>query len=191
MNLLSIGKGLWKLNIEMIKWNPFKNQIRKLLLKTEDKINNTENQETSKVEIWMKTKKEIMKIGKEKSINQQRMLTKKKNDLQRRIKAEGKNNGNDPQRQSKIIELIKELNKGGKRRIETAQIIAKAKYIKEGQKSTKYFFNLKKDKKDPSIIKALQNKNGKIINNTNEMCKIVTEYHQSLQKVPERQDKDD
>ena len=54
----------------MIKWNPFKNQIRKLLLKTEDKINNTENQETSKVEIWMKTKKEIMKIGKEKSINQ-------------------------------------------------------------------------------------------------------------------------
>ena len=191
MNLLSIGKGLWKLNIEMIKWNPFKNQIRKLLLKTEDKINNTENQETSKVEIWMKTKKEIMKIGKEKSINQQRMLTKKKNDLQRRIKAEGKNNGNDPQRQSKIIELIKELNKGGKRRIEIAQIIAKAKYIKEGQKSTKYFFNLKKDKKDPSIIKALQNKNGKIINNTNEMCKIVTEYHQSLQKVPERQDKDD
>ena len=139
----------------------------------------------------MKTKKEIMKIGKEKSINQQRMLTKKKNDLQRRIKAEGKNNGNDPQRQSKIIELIKESNKGGKRRIEIAQIIAKAKYIKEGQKSTKYFFNLKKDKKDPSIIKALQNKNGKIINNTNEMCKIVTEYHQSLQKVPERQDKDD
>ena len=51
MNLLSIGKGLWKLDIEMIKWNPFKNQIRKLLLETEEKINNTENQETSKVEI--------------------------------------------------------------------------------------------------------------------------------------------
>jgi len=39
----------------------------------------------------MRTKKEIMKIGKEESINQQRMLTKKKNDLQRRIRTEGKN----------------------------------------------------------------------------------------------------
>ena len=69
MNLPSIEKGLWKLDIEMIKWNPFKNQIRKLLLETEKKINNTENQETSKLEIWIKTKKEIMKIGKEESIN--------------------------------------------------------------------------------------------------------------------------
>ena len=69
MNLLSIGKGLWKLNIEMIKWNPFKNQIRKLLLKTEDKINNTENQETSKVEIWMKTKKERNHENRKRKIN--------------------------------------------------------------------------------------------------------------------------
>jgi len=119
------------------------------------------------------------------------MLTKKKNNLQRKIRAEGKNNGNDSQKQSKIIELIKEINKDGKRRIKTAQMIAKAKYIKEGQKSTKYFLNLKKNKKDPSIIKALQNKNRKIINNTNEMYTIAAEYHQSLQKAPERQDEDD
>jgi len=69
MNLPYIGKGLWKLDIETIKWNPFKNWIRKLLLETEEKINNTENQETSKVEIWMRTKKEIMRIGKEESTN--------------------------------------------------------------------------------------------------------------------------
>jgi len=118
------------------------------------------------------------------------MLIKKKNNLQRRIRTKEKNNHNDSQKQSKIIELIKELNEDSKRRIKTAQMIAKAKYIKEGQKSTKYFFNLKKDKKDPSIIKALQNKNGKIINNTNKMCRIAAEYHQSLQKAPERQDED-
>jgi len=119
------------------------------------------------------------------------MLTKKKNNLQRKIRAEGKNNGNDSQKQSKIIEMIKEINEDGKKRIETTQMIAKEKYIKEGQKSTKYFFNLKKDKKDPSIIKALQNKNGKIINNTNEICTIATKYHYALQKALERQDEDD
>ena len=69
MNPPYIGKELWKLDIETIKWNLFKNRIRKLLLETEEKMNNTENQETSKVEIWMKTKKEIMKIGKEESNN--------------------------------------------------------------------------------------------------------------------------
>ena len=63
------------------------------------------------------------------------MLTKKKNDLQRKIRTEGKNNSDDSQKQSKIIELIKEINKDGKRRIETAQMIVKAKYIKKAQKS--------------------------------------------------------
>jgi len=48
------------------------------------------------------------------------MLTKKKNDLQRKIRVEGKNNSNDSQKQSKIIELMRELNKNRKRRIETA-----------------------------------------------------------------------
>jgi len=51
MNLPYIRKGLWKLDIETIKWNPFKNRIRKLLLETEEEMNNTENQETLKVEI--------------------------------------------------------------------------------------------------------------------------------------------
>jgi len=80
------------------------------------------------------------------------MLTKKKNDLQRKIRAEGKNNDNNSQKQSKIIEMIKELNEDGKRRIETAQMIAKVKYIKEEQKSTKYFFNLKRDKRQERPI---------------------------------------
>ena len=138
----------------------------------------------------MKTKKEIKRIGKEKSINWQRTLTKKKNILQNKLRKESKNNHNDSHKQSKMIELIKEINNDGKKRIKTAQMIAKAKYIKKEQKSTKYFFNLKKDKKDLSIIKALQNKSGKIITDTNEMCKVATEYHQLLQRTPKRQNKD-
>jgi len=43
----------------------------------------------------MKTKKEIKRIGKEESINRQRMLTKKKNTLQNKIRKEGRNNSND------------------------------------------------------------------------------------------------
>jgi len=103
----------------------------------------------------MKTKKEIKRIGKEESINRRRMLTKRKNDLQKKLMKEGRSNNNNSHKETKMIKIIKELNNDGKKRIKTAQMIAKAKYIKERQKSTKYFFNLKKDKKDPSIIKAL------------------------------------
>jgi len=75
------------------------------------------------------------------------MLTKKKNDLQRRIRAEGKNNSNDSQKQSKIIGLIKEPNEDGKRRIETAQMITKAKYIKKDRKAQNTSLTLKKTRK--------------------------------------------
>jgi len=57
MNLPFTGKGLWKLDEDTVKWNPFKNRIRKLLLETEEKLDNIRNQEISKIEIWMKTKK--------------------------------------------------------------------------------------------------------------------------------------
>ena len=51
INLPFIEKGLQKLDKDTIKQNSFKNRIRKLLLATEEKINNIGNQEISKIEI--------------------------------------------------------------------------------------------------------------------------------------------
>ena len=65
-------------------------------------MNNIENQEISKIEIWMRTKKEIKEIGKEESINRWKMLTKKENNLQNKLRKESKDNNNNTYKQSKM-----------------------------------------------------------------------------------------
>jgi len=85
-----------------------------------------------------------------------------------------------------IGKLMKDLNENSRMRIKKSQKMAKTRYLKEGQKSTKYFFNLNKDKHDPQIITGLLNKSGKFITDTMTMCKIASEYHKELQRPPQR-----
>jgi len=75
---------------------------------------------------------------------------------------------------------MKELNENGRIRTKKSQKTAKTKYLKEGQKSTKYFFNLNKNKNNPQVITGLLNKSGKLIMDTTKMCKIASEYHEEL-----------
>jgi len=89
-----------------------------------------------------------------------------------------------------IEKLMKELNKNGRVRTKKSQKIAKTRYLKEGQKNTKYFFNLNKNKYDPQVIAGLLNKNGKLIMDTTRMYEIASEYHEKLQKAPKRERND-
>jgi len=86
-----------------------------------------------------------------------------------------------------IEKLMKELNENGKVRTKKSQKTAKTRYLKKGQKNTKYFFNLNKNKHDPQVITRLLNKNGKLITDTTRMCEIASEYHEELQKPPKRE----
>jgi len=70
-NTLYIGKGLWKLDKETIKWPSYVNRIRKLLVEVVREIENTNNK---KVDIWMKAKNLIKSIGIEKTNNRRRQI---------------------------------------------------------------------------------------------------------------------
>jgi len=89
-----------------------------------------------------------------------------------------------------IEKLMKELNENSRMRTKRSQKTAKTKYLKEGQKSMKYFFNLNKDRHDSQVISGLLNKSGKLITDTTTMCKIASEYHKDLQKLPKREKND-
>ena len=95
-----------------------------------------------------------------------------------------KDTKNDKQ---EIGKLMKELNENSRTRTKKSQKTAKTKYLKESQKSTKYFFNLNKNKHDPQVITGLLNKSRKLITDTTKMCKIALEYHKKLQKPPKRE----
>jgi len=80
----------------------------------------------------------------------------------------------------KIMRLIKELNDNGEIRIVGFQRTAKTRYLKKGQKNTKYFFNLNTNKYEPPVITGLFNKRGKLVTDTTTMCKIASKYYREL-----------
>jgi len=131
-------------------------------------------------------KKAIQRIGLEETNNRRQQIQKTerimKNKLGKRVKTfkDTKNN------RQEIEKAIKELNENSRMRIRKSQKAAKMRYLKEGQKSTKYFFNLNRNRHDLQIIIGLLNKNRKLITDTTKMCKIASEYHKDLQKPPKR-----
>ena len=142
------------------------------------------------INIWTETKKAIKRIGIEETNNRRRQIQKieriMKNKLGKKVRT-FKDTKNDRQ---EIEKLMKELNENSRIRMKKSQKTAKTKYLKEGQKNTKYFFNLNKNKHNPQVITGLLNKNGKLITDITKMCKIASEYHEELQKLPKRERND-
>jgi len=79
-----------------------------------------------------------------------------------------------------IEKLMKKLNENGRIKTKKSQKTAKTRYLKEGEKSIKFFFNLNKNRHNPQVITGLLNKSGKLITDTTKMCKIASEYHEEL-----------
>jgi len=142
------------------------------------------------INIWTETKKTIKRIGIEKTNNRrqqiQKIERKMKNKLGQKVRTfkDTKNN------RQEIEKLMKGLNENSRTRTKKSQKTAKTKYLKEDQKSTKYFFNLNKNKHDPQVITGLLNKSEKLITDTTKICKIMSEYHKELQKLPKRERND-
>jgi len=59
-NTSHIEKELWKLSEEIIKWPPYVNRTRKLLVET---VNQIELKSNKIINIWIEAKKAIKKIG--------------------------------------------------------------------------------------------------------------------------------
>ena len=186
-NAPHIGKGLWKLSEEIIKWPPYVNKIRKLLLEMANKM---KLKKDKMINIWTETKKTIKEIGIEETNNRRQQIQKTERKIKSKLGKKVRTFQDTKNDRKEIEKIMKELNENGRVRTKRSQKIAKTKYLKEGQKNTKYFFNLNKNKHDPQVIAGLLNKNGKLITNTTGMCEIASEYHKKLQKPPKREKND-
>ena len=152
------GPGRWKLNISILNDTAYINKIKSLLLKTQNDYKNI-----SKQLIW-----EICKIKiKEFTISyckyKQRIKNNLMKELENKVQAKETELINSNYNRCIQIErdtltndlhiLISEKNKG-------AQIRSRAKWIEQGEKSTKYFFNLEKQNISKNTIKNLRKKMG-------------------------------
>ena len=179
-----IGKGLWKLSEETIEWPPYVNRIRKLLVDIAKEMENTNNK---KIDIWTRAKNLIKTIGIEETNNRRKQIQKAERLMRTKLGKEIRSFKDTIAKRQEIEKLTRRIDESKGTRIMKAQKTAKAKYTKEGQKNTKYFFNLNKNRHDPLIITGLINKNGKLVKDTKTMCKVAAEYHKELQKPPQRE----
>lgn len=69
--------------------------------------------------------------------------------------------------------------------IRKAQESAQARFSKEGDKGTKYYFSLNKDKMEKQIILGLMDKNNRVHTDMRIMTEIASQYHANLQKAQE------
>jgi len=132
------------------------------------------------INIWTEAKKAIKEIGIEETNNRRWQIRKIERIMKRKLGKKVRTFRDTKNDRQEIEKLMKKLNENDRIRTKKSQKTAKTRYLKEGQKSMKYFFNLNKNKHNPQVIAGLLNKNGKLITNTTKMCEIASEYHKEL-----------
>ncbi len=75
--------------------------------------------------------------------------------------------------QNKINEYYKDKDDG-------YLIRSKIKWIEEGEKSTKFFFNLEKSRQSNNVIRQIKDKNGRLQTDDNEILKVTSEFYENL-----------
>ncbi len=66
------------------------------------------------------------------------------------------------------------------RKYKGAIVRSRAKYIVEGEKCTKLFFNMEKNRQRAGIIKELRCKDGERVTETQEILKEIKDYYENV-----------
>jgi ribonuclease HI/exonuclease III len=187
-----VGEGLWRINEETTKYEPFRKKARIMLMKAQNemqKCKQQQNQKTNPQKIWKNLKTELKTLAITESKKRKAQLNQKKKHLRKEIHQLINMNNiveqEEEKRNEKIQKLRKELKEQQSLEYKKLRQTAQARYEEYGEKNTKYWFNLNKFRpKEPPIL-ALHNVNDEIKNTTREMTEIASNYHKNLQKRPE------
>ncbi len=170
------GKGYWKFNAKLLKipeLRPLIIQIANECRRNYPDLNSRTKWELFKIKvqeaciklgvIWAKKKKECFEI------------------LQCEIdilnKNESEGNPIDTVHRDK---LIKNLNNLYKEKDDGYLIRSKIKWVEEGEKSTKFFFNLEKSRQSNNVIRQIKDKNNVLQTEDSEILKATSEFYKNL-----------
>jgi hypothetical protein len=187
-----IGKGVWRMYQDDIENKITLKRVKKVLKETQEKITECKKGETSQTiqRIWKESKEEIKKIASEERKTRQKQMSKKKKDIRRKIDKKLEElteevNETNVMYQKEIVMLKAKLTM--KTRVNTAKMLlaTKARYRLKGEKCTKYWYRLNKEKVAENTILALKNNDDILIRDTRKMGEIAVEHHEKLQAKPE------
>jgi ribonuclease HI/exonuclease III len=181
--------GVWRMQVEMLQYKPFMDDAKDALLKTQSRMKS--NPESIQM-IWEETKAELKRQAMHHQRARRLKMYKKEAKLKKIIK--------EKSIKAKAAQRVEE-RKGLERQITKVQSIlasqrqfqidrlkeqALARYQKDGETCSKYWFGLNKPKYGvDNAILALRNEGGLLKAETKDMLEIATAHHQKLQNKPE------
>jgi ribonuclease HI/exonuclease III len=203
-----IGNGIWRLSNEILEYQPFIKQAKATIKEADNKIRKYKNKIKDKTKeeiqdirendiltpspqvIWSEVKNEFKALAKKHSKEKRIAKEKEKKSLQAKIRDKlvelNRALLEDKEKINKEhTELVQQLKEKERNEIHRLQEKAKARYAEQGEKCSKYWFQLNKKKHPPSTIFAMQDHKGKITTRTSQMVKIASKYHENLLKKPE------
>lgn len=180
-----VGKGLWRLPMQLLKEPHFVKEATKIITKTHTAMSN--DQAKHKQTIWKETKIEL----KECAIRVQREIRHQKEKKIKEIKKRQRQAiklANEEQTKKELNQTDKEWANTNQERLEAYRVKAKAKHLMEGERNTKYWYNLGKERREPSIIHSLNNEQGQTKSMTRDMANIAKDFYKKLSTAPQREE---
>ena len=181
MNKNERGPGYWKLNCSLLHEQGYVEQIK-------NKIATYKTTHMHSVTLWENLKNYVRKISKKYSRSRQNenrliisQLIEKVAEMESRLPL--------PQDQDQVLIKTK-LDLDQKVDENTKGIIfrSKVRWVEEGEKSTKYFFNLEKARYNAKTSHTLINEknNNEVVTNDDEILKLQKEHYQELYSKDDR-----
>ena len=172
LNQLKRGPGYFKLNAEILKDDNTKhiiiNMINNLKLNYADK-NPCLLWEMIKIE----SREILMTISKERAKNRKRLRLELETKLE---EIDRETNTNIEHREQIQLELDKYYESEAR----GVQIRARAQWLEQGERNTKYFANIEKHQQQANCIKMLSDKDNNLITDNNGILKECTNFYREL-----------
>ena len=167
------GQGIWKLNVSVLQDNEFELQIRQFWSEWRDNKVNFPDQRLW----WDIGKFQMKRIAIRYSVGLTKARASRKTELELEFQ---RVNNNRPVDGVRLQEIKSELAELQSKRAEGTKIRSKAKWLEEGERPTKYFFNLENHKQNKKCIRELSSPNGETIKSNPEILAQLGRFYKSL-----------
>lgn len=179
------GPGYWKLNNQVLEEKDYIDGVCGIIRKTiEDFVCIGSDRllwELIKINV-KEYSIAYCKSRRKRQIRDELMLQSEIDDVRRKIECLNENH-DDVYRKNLIdtkCELEEKLSKHYDDRVKGAQIRSRAQWVEEGEKNSRYFINLEKERQGNGVIYKLKQKNGNIIDEENDILNEIRSFYSEL-----------
>ena len=172
------GKGYWKLNNKHLEDPLFVEGVKQLISKAIKDYKEC----VTKSMLWEYIKRSVKEFAIKFSVMIARDKNLKENELLERInkidsrmnRSYNENDRDDRQiAQHELTQIYKEKAKG-------YQVRSRAKWVEEGEKSSKYFANLERARQESNCIDSLKDKTGQVVTDDKSILSVSKDFYASL-----------